>query len=406
MLDGGLVLDYCTVGTHANLSNARLFSLSARRCSIGADLVLQATQVDQGSHGAIGLSGIRCEGSLVLHRLRCAGMVDFSHAVLGGIAAREMTVTHVGSPAINGRYARVEGQVELSHGKVDGSLQLTRSTIGGSLDLAGSSITGWGEVAVDLSEIQVGGTLYMTENFCVAGGSISLSYADVATLRDDPDQWPQPGDLDLRGLTYRNLVPLHGQSRIQWAKRATAAIGDDHSWQPYEQLMETLRRHGREGDRKAVAIAKQRAIGDAHPRMIRRILSRLYGFVMRYGYQPQRALVFAPLFLSATTFVFLAGANTLMVPSIGAVRVQWEKNRELPRGYPSFNSVAYSFDSFVPILSLNQRDSWRPDDRATCDSGPRNCGALLRIWLWINIGLGWIVTTLAVAGFTGLIRRD
>ena len=74
----------------------------------------------------------------------------------------------------------------------------------------------------------------------------------------------------------------------------------------------------------------------------------------------------------------------------------------------------YSLDTFLPIVNLYQEGRWLPNtgggDVATLFWPDRYCsvtwGHLLYFWFCFEIGVGWLLTTLALAGLTGLIRRD
>ena len=60
---------------------------------------------------------------------------------------------------------------------------------------------------------------------------------------------------------------------------------------------------------------------------------------------------------------------------------------------PTFNAFVYSLDTFVPLVDLHQAKYRLP-------TGPG-----LRLYLWIHISSGWVLTTLLVVGLTGLVRR-
>jgi hypothetical protein len=59
---------------------------------------------------------------------------------------------------------------------------------------------------------------------------------------------------------------------------------------------------------------------------------------------------------------------------------------------PKFNSLVYSIDTFVPLVNLYQAKYWLPNNR------------FLRLYHWVHIAFGWILTTLLVVGLTGLVR--
>ena len=66
--------------------------------------------------------------------------------------------------------------------------------------------------------------------------------------------------------------------------------------------------------------------------------------------------------------------------------------------YPCFNPLGYAFDTVVPIINVHQADYWRPN-------GSTSWGAFCA---WVSSAgtvVGWLLVTLAVAGYTGLARR-
>lgn len=295
-----------------------------------------------------------------------------------------------------------------------GVLNLSKASIDGNVDLTGMSILNRSGMALHAAQMRVKGAFDLRYDFRTNGG-IDLHLATVGSYFDDEKSWCAARDLHLDGLTYAAILPADSASRIRWLEQAhrrplvaseDMAIEPNHVFlQPYEQLVQTLRKQGHERDARKVAIAKQYYIGkrlDGGARWIH----RFYGFTMQYGYRPQRALLFAPAFLIAACTFFYTGADTLMVPSNADAAKAMKKNVPLPPGYPSFNAVAYSVEMLVPILNLQQKESWRPDDKAACDPGPNRCGFWLRFYLWLHMAAGWIITTLAVAGFTGLVRKD
>jgi len=99
-----------------------------------------------------------------------------------------------------------------------------------------------------------------------------------------------------------------------------------------------------------------------------------------YGYRPYRAFVWAIVVIVACAAVF-AGC-------LGAVEFAHDdKHTHL---YP----IVYSFDAFLPIVDLGQADSHTPKELAP------------HIVLWVEICLGWLLTTLGVLGVTGIVRKE
>ena len=60
--------------------------------------------------------------------------------------------------------------------------------------------------------------------------------------------------------------------------------------------------------------------------------------------------------------------------------------------YPKFNAFIYSLETFVPLVKLGMDDKWTIP------------GGAFRWYRWIHILSGWVLTTLWVGGFAGLIK--
>ncbi|UJW76476.1 hypothetical protein [Rhizobium sp. SL42] len=70
------------------------------------------------------------------------------------------------------------------------------------------------------------------------------------------------------------------------------------------------------------------------------------------------------------------------------------------KDYESFYSLAYALDVVVPVLDLGQTDAWAPSP-ARGDWGYR-----MFYLQKMFIVLGWVVTAIAAAAISGMIRRD
>jgi hypothetical protein len=88
------------------------------------------------------------------------------------------------------------------------------------------------------------------------------------------------------------------------------------------------------------------------------------------------------------------------VPCARRVKAEWSVLRQ-PKAasYPRFNAFIYSADTLLPIVALEMQAFWIPDDRT-------GAGWWARVYLWVHIVVGWALSLLAVAGFSGLVRSD
>ena len=69
------------------------------------------------------------------------------------------------------------------------------------------------------------------------------------------------------------------------------------------------------------------------------------------------------------------------------------------RAFPEFNALVYSLDTLLPLVDFEIQDHWLPDE-------DKPYGLAARIYLWLHIGVGWLLSLLAVAGFSGLVKSD
>jgi hypothetical protein len=66
--------------------------------------------------------------------------------------------------------------------------------------------------------------------------------------------------------------------------------------------------------------------------------------------------------------------------------------------YPCFSPAGYAIDTVLPLINIHQADYWRPNANAPF-------GWVFVYVTWAGTLLGWAFATLAVAGYTGLVRN-
>ena len=142
----------------------------------------------------------------------------------------------------------------------------------------------------------------------------------------------------------------------------------------------------------------------------------LVGATIGYGRKPERAALWALGFLLVGWFVFAwAGGHGAIKPNNAVTlrSAEWVGCQDLQErariacfeakpeaaSYPRFNSLVYSADTLLPIVSLEMQGFWIPDERTTR-------GQVARVYLWLHIAVGWALSLLAVAGFSGLVKSD
>ncbi|MGK7881430.1 MAG: hypothetical protein AB4060_15230, partial [Crocosphaera sp.] len=155
------------------------------------------------------------------------------------------------------------------------------------------------------------------------------------------------------------------------------------------------------------------------------VLNYVLGLTIDHGYRPQKILIGVLLFLIIGWGIFFWGeSQNLMSPSKVRAYSNSNKVQQISDDYPKFHALMYSVDAFVPIIDFYQKSYWLPNgnkskntkmptvylDFSTSNPLPKlniaqaNTGNLLRWYFWFHIAMGWVLTSLAVAGFTGLVR--
>jgi hypothetical protein len=95
------------------------------------------------------------------------------------------------------------------------------------------------------------------------------------------------------------------------------------------------------------------------------------------------------------------------------MRPTWPENAPEPpvESYEELHPLLYSIDAFFPFVNLHQEHYWWPDSHASREYvlfGRRLTlsGRALRYYLWFEIGAGWLLSAVFLAGVTGLLRSD
>ncbi|MEO1776953.1 MAG: hypothetical protein AAFS07_18595 [Pseudomonadota bacterium] len=174
--------------------------------------------------------------------------------------------------------------------------------------------------------------------------------------------------------------------------------------------------------------------------LFRRVWDGVLASVVGYGHLPQRAFLWAlgVWLLGAGLFAAMDGRDAMMpnnpfiLRSAEWVRCSTDLGQEInlasttqkgasieteglrepgertvdcferqpeAAAFPTVDALAYSADTLLPIVSLHLEQHWTPNP-------DKSWGWWGRIYLWVHIILGWALSLLAVAGFSGLVKSD
>ena len=302
-----------------------------------------------------------------------------------------------------------EGRVGLAHASIGADLDCVNGRFhcpakegarGYALTVQGSSINGsfwWRQI--------------------LGEGTVNLRYAKAGILMDDVDAWAL-FKVALVGFTYGQFANLvDAQSRIDWlAKRPD---GMPFSPLPYEQAAKVLRAMGKDIDAWGIEREKNRLQREFDGvSLFRKFGGWLLDTLKDAGYYPSRIVKWGLCVMAFGAAVFACAdyhGNIVPTHPVVAFREEyWGKiapngdmrpTQAVPPEYPAFNPFVFSLDVFTPSAVFHQEDSW----------GPRSGGGdwldfdidilwLLTLWYWLEVAMGWILTSMLLLSVTGLLR--
>ncbi|MGI5233475.1 hypothetical protein [Actinoallomurus sp. CA-142502] len=335
---------------------------------IGGDLVLSGARLANPGGPALTADQLSVDHGMDCSEFTARGEVRLVGAHIGEFDLHNADLTEPGEYALAADQISIARNMDCSKlFTAGGEVRLRGANVGGQLTLFRAALNNRKGKALDLRSARVA-ELGLRDASCE--GIIDLTNARVGAFDDDQATWPQI--LRLRGFTYQTLendqVSVH--DRLRWLTRHPGG----YTPQIYDQLAEAYRRAGNAEAARKVGVAKQRRRRSAlNP------LNWLLYVTIGYGYRTWLAAV------------WLAGLAALGWWVFGRAYPQ-HMTRATPNA-PGFHALAYTLDVLLPIVDLGQEKAWTPNGWA-------------EYWTWSLIAVGWVLTTAAVAGLTGIFKRD
>ncbi|MDB4951713.1 MAG: rane-associated oxidoreductase [Gemmatimonadetes bacterium] len=420
---------------------AGVLNLSDARVQRGLSIV----QVEFAASGGK-RAGVNCEGATVGADLEIERLADFGGdlRVESAKIARHLRIADVGcdplaAVTVHATNVEVGGNLSIQRVRdVGGDVSLPRCRVAGNVQIEGLSFSTrlLGRTTIDLDSACIGGMLSWKDVSPAPGTHVDLTDGTVGRFfPGDLRHWPEKGRLLLNGFSYGALAEDDAcdDARGTPAAKARAAAKGTSDWvewlgrqadrpfrpQPYELLARALRQSGYEDEANALAKEKYRL------RRTRGSLSRranawrwLLEKSLGHGYDVGPVVLFSFVFVVLGTILFANGPERgLVTPAQELAYVvkdsAWRTSSSLklhPRidGYPDFNALVYSIDTFLPVIDLQQEGYWQPVD-GECHAGGWTwwpCVSPLRVYLWFHTVAGWMMTTLLVVSLTSLVRRE
>jgi hypothetical protein len=347
--------------------------------------------------------GFTADGAVRLHGADITGQLSCSAAKISG--------TDTDNNALVADQVKVGGDVFLDDGfTAAGAVRLLGASIDGGLFLRRATLAD--PVALQAQGARIGQQLLWAPARAVTG-LVNLDRVHVNRLDDDWSKdgayWPVAGQLRLAGFVYGGFGGEHLATcphRLDWVRsqhqKPSPGLPARFGAQPYEQLARVYRQMGHESDARRVAIARRndlRAYGGLG--RLRLAGNRLLDVTIKHGYQPLRAVgMLLTLFVAAVLFSFGAQhQHAVMVRAKDTSSPHPSTALDCRASYPCFYPLGYAMDLTIPIIKVGQAENWRIN-------GAAPWGLAFVGGTWVITGFGWAFTTLAVVGYTGLIRKD
>jgi hypothetical protein len=328
---------------------------------IGNDFYLMGAKVENGSGPALFLDGLHADGSVVMVRGRICGAGDdgaiwLLGAHVAGLRLVESEVRNDSGPALFADQLQARG-----------ILLLQKVTMPGAGDKA----------TVRLAEASVGGQFSFIDN----------------TISN-----PSGPLLDVNGFSYGAM------SGVDW--RAWLALIRNHTKEyrpsPYQALAAVERAAGHDGNARNILIAQQHDLRHRAPKALGGWLTRrfhwLWGALAGYGYRARRTALALLVALAAAGGVSLWAGQVETGP--GRYAAEHTATSAAPRTPCStVELVGLGLDRGLPLGPTGLRT------RCDLDTGTP-AGQVFTVLLWVVQAAVWGLATLALAGYTGLIRKS
>ena len=325
----------------------------------------------------------------------------------------------------------------------DGRVRFANADIGVNFNCKGGRFRHLGEgSAIAAGGLKARGAVFLSDKFSVQGdvdlhvarignfvcrkcdpaskGVINLASTKAVAVDDDKESW----DLfkfRLDGFTYDTFfgedIPKD-KSRCDWL----AQRDGDFSPLPYEQAAKVLFEMGHNSDAREILLAKERLqTADERTPPFRKFWRGLWDAFAGYGYRLRKTawwMVFFVLF-GAILFDFAdkqgrmvphqpvvvadAKYKAAASPACAEFKCPSEKRPTaiVARMFPGYPAFIYSVDVFIPFFALHQEPYWYPKP---ADADRDIALWILPLWYWLEIGFGWILTSLFLLSVTGVLR--
>jgi hypothetical protein len=455
-LTGSLDLEHVTAATGLSLAGCDITAPVLLASATVPWLVLAEAEVHTTSGHAVDATRLRVAGVLDLRGARMSGhgedgVIVMHGAHVGEVEMRRVALRNDTGPGLHTTNLTVDGNMFLDHAEVSGhgekgALRLSGARITGLLVLDDADITNPAGPGLRADGIHVGGELKL-HRARVSGtgdlGAISLRAARVAydihvvdsVVCNDSGPSLFADQLEISGMLLLEGTRLTGVVRL-----AAARVGGQFSlsgtpideldvndfgygslagvdWQqwlalirdhireyrpsPYQRLAAVERAARHDGNARNILISQQHDLRHRAPHALGGRLTRwfhwLWGALAGYGYRARRTALALLIALMA------AGAVSLWAGHVPTGPGRHAAEHTAATGAPgtpcsTVELVGLGLDRGLPLGPTGLRS------RCDLDTGTA-AGQVFTVLLWVVQAAVWGLATLALAGYTGLIRK-
>lgn len=380
--DGVVRLVGARIGSQLDLTGAKITNttgtaLNADGVRIGDDLtLLSATLHGTGPGSALRLVSAHVDDQVDLDE------VEISNATGTAVNADDL---HTGGNLFL-------GNATLSGVSPDSAVRLLGARIGGDWRVRGTRIKNPSGLLLHMRDTRVAGMLNLPATLVCPTGAVvsrnhSCPHADRRFVVD--------------GLEFGDL------NETSWRQWLHLLINHTPAYrpQPFQQLAAAERSAGHDNNARNVLIAQQEDLRRRQPDAIggwlARARHRLWGWLGRYGYRAHRLVtVLALVLILAGALGYTAGQVPTRPGHHAAERVQ-------PTGTPASaprvpcstaELIGLGIDRGLPLGGTGLRA------RCDLDTGTRRGQAFTYV-IWVLQAFVWALATLAIAAYTGLVRK-
>ncbi|MGK3207847.1 hypothetical protein [Amycolatopsis sp. MEPSY49] len=371
---------------------------------------------------ALSADSARIEGSVHARGLRASGAVSLIGAhVTGNLYLVDAELAGGTGPSLIGDRLQVAGGLRLTGVTATGTIHLAAARVGGHADFEGARVTSADGPALDADGLHVDGPCTFDDavltneagpavvaDRCRVRGKLAFTGAEIVSpgtlvsLRDAVVDGPVflsaglDGLLDLDGFRFGSLGDVTWREWLRLIRDHTAAYRPG----PYQQLAASERAAGHDGNARQILIAQQRDLQRRAPRAIggwpARRFHWLWGALAGYGYRARRTA--AALLLA----VVVAGGLGLWAGHVGdgghrAAERTSDLTAKVGTPCTTVELIGVGLDRGLPLS---------PGVRGRCDL---NTGIAAGQWftvaIWLLQAAIWALATLALVGYTGLVRK-